>query len=302
MALCKEPLRRYASVEQYSEDIRRYLEGRPVIARSDTFGYRAARFLRRNVVAVAAATVAVVTLFGATIFELRSATRAAQRDSVAEQRLKVIEAESRRQQIELSNAYFALAESQDPRTALVTYRSALATFREFERTHPGDPLASSFIAHTAMKVGDLAPEEALDLYTEAHSRMEPLAKDSPGDYFASFQGLGRAQFKNHDVLGALASFSRALQVAEAHGNRRDIASSNFWVGTVLAYNGETEAGAAKLPRLSRYIVIWRTFEQIPRKTRPPVIAKLWRIWLAQAPPDTSPSHRDSVARVGLVAV
>ena len=36
MALRKEPLRRYASVEQYSGDIRRYLEGRPVIARSDT--------------------------------------------------------------------------------------------------------------------------------------------------------------------------------------------------------------------------------------------------------------------------
>jgi eukaryotic-like serine/threonine-protein kinase len=277
MALRKEPLRRYASVEQYSEDIRRYLEGRPVIARSDTFGYRAARFLRR--------TVAVVTLFGATIFELRSATRAAQRDSVAEQRLKVIEAESRRQQIELSNAYFALAESQDPRTALVTYRSALATFREFERTHPGDPLASSFIAHTAMKVGDLAPEEALDLYTEAHSRMEPLAKDSPGDYFASFQGLGRAQFKNHDVLGALASFSRALQVAEAHGNRRDIASSNFWVGTVLAYNGETEAGAAKLRKAFE---IYRDLANVrtnPAEDSPAGYRKALADLAAQAPPD-----------------
>jgi hypothetical protein len=44
----------------------------------------------------------------------------------------------------------------------------------------------------------------------------------------------------------LASFSRALQVAEAQGNQRDVASASFWVGTVLAYNGETEAGAAKL--------------------------------------------------------
>ena len=36
MALRKEPHRRYVSVEQFSEDIRRYLEGRPVIARLDT--------------------------------------------------------------------------------------------------------------------------------------------------------------------------------------------------------------------------------------------------------------------------
>ena len=36
MALRKEPHRRYLSVEQFSEDIGRYLEGRPVIARLDT--------------------------------------------------------------------------------------------------------------------------------------------------------------------------------------------------------------------------------------------------------------------------
>jgi len=246
MALRKEPLRRYASVEQFSGDIRRYLEGRPVIARSDTFGYRAARFIRRNAVAVAAATVAVLTLFGTAIFELRSAQRAAQEDSVAESRLKVIEAESRRQQVELSNSYYALAESQSPPAALQTYRSALASFRAFEKTHPGDPTASTFIAHTAMKVGDLAPEEALDLYTEARTRTEPLAKDNPSDYFAALEGLGRAQLNNRDVLGALASFSRALQFAETRGDRRDLACANFWVGTVLAYNGETEAGTAKL--------------------------------------------------------
>ncbi len=44
-ALRKEPHRRYISVEQFSEDVRRYLEGRPVIARSDTFGYRTLGFL-----------------------------------------------------------------------------------------------------------------------------------------------------------------------------------------------------------------------------------------------------------------
>src|SRR3979409_2493493 len=35
MALRKEPQRRYASVEKFSEDIRRQLEGLPVIARRD---------------------------------------------------------------------------------------------------------------------------------------------------------------------------------------------------------------------------------------------------------------------------
>jgi serine/threonine protein kinase len=246
MALRKEPLRRYASVEQFSEDIRRYLEGRPVIARSDTFGYRAGRFVRRNALALAAAALATVILFGVTIFEQRSAARAVREKSAVEARIKVIEAESLRQQIELSNSYYALAESQNPSAALQTYRAALASFRAYERTHPGNQQASAFIAHTAMKVAELAPEEALSLFTEARSRLEPLEKGNPDDYFAALEGLGRVQLKNRDVLGALASFSRALQVAETKGNRPDLAAANYWVGAVLAYNGETEAGAAKL--------------------------------------------------------
>jgi tetratricopeptide (TPR) repeat protein len=233
-------------VEQFSGDIRRYLEGRPVIARSDTFGYRAARFLRRNVVAVAAATAAVLTLCGATIFELRSAERSAQQDSVAESRLKVVEAESLDQQRKLMEAYFKLAGSQTGPAALETYQTALDSARAFDRIHPGNQMASEFIAQAAVKLGDLAPEQALDLFTEARTRLDPAPELDPASYFSAFEGLGRAQLKNRDVLGALASFSRALQIAEAHGNRRDLASSNFWVGTVLAYNGETEAGAAKL--------------------------------------------------------
>ena len=45
MALRKEPSRRYSSVGQFSEDIRRHLEGLPVIARRDTVGYRTSKFV-----------------------------------------------------------------------------------------------------------------------------------------------------------------------------------------------------------------------------------------------------------------
>jgi tetratricopeptide (TPR) repeat protein len=48
MALRKEPARRYPSVEQFSEDLRRYLSGLPVTARADTFVYRATKFVRRH--------------------------------------------------------------------------------------------------------------------------------------------------------------------------------------------------------------------------------------------------------------
>src|SRR5262245_28756322 len=61
-ALAKEPSRRYASVDQFSEDIHRHLTGLPVIARKDTLGYRTAKFIRRNRAGVAAAALVVLAL------------------------------------------------------------------------------------------------------------------------------------------------------------------------------------------------------------------------------------------------
>jgi serine/threonine-protein kinase len=64
MALRKEPQRRYASVEQFSEDISRHLENQPVIARPDTRGYRTAKFIRRHRAGVAAAALVFFILSG----------------------------------------------------------------------------------------------------------------------------------------------------------------------------------------------------------------------------------------------
>src|SRR5262249_46657443 len=45
MAMRKERERRYQSVDQFAEDIGRYLKGLPVAARQDSFGYRAHKFV-----------------------------------------------------------------------------------------------------------------------------------------------------------------------------------------------------------------------------------------------------------------
>lgn len=47
-AMHKDPARRYVSVEQFSEDIRRHLSGLPVIAQKDTAGYRLSKFIQRH--------------------------------------------------------------------------------------------------------------------------------------------------------------------------------------------------------------------------------------------------------------
>jgi serine/threonine-protein kinase len=61
-AMRKEPQRRYASVEQFSEDVRRHLANLPVIARPDTPGYRTTKFVQRHKPGVAAAAIAFFIL------------------------------------------------------------------------------------------------------------------------------------------------------------------------------------------------------------------------------------------------
>ena len=53
-AMRKEPQRRYASVEQFSEDLHRHLANLPVSAHEDSLRYRTEKFVRRNVIPVTA--------------------------------------------------------------------------------------------------------------------------------------------------------------------------------------------------------------------------------------------------------
>jgi serine/threonine protein kinase len=61
-AMQKDPTRRYQSVEQFAEDVRRYLEGRPVLARPDSKLYRFSKFARRNWLSLSAAAAVVIAL------------------------------------------------------------------------------------------------------------------------------------------------------------------------------------------------------------------------------------------------
>jgi heme/copper-type cytochrome/quinol oxidase subunit 4 len=73
-ALAKDPVRRYRSVAQFSEDVRRHLEGLPVAAREDSYWYRASKFVRRHPVGVAAAilvTIAQQLSIMTTVWEFR---------------------------------------------------------------------------------------------------------------------------------------------------------------------------------------------------------------------------------------
>jgi serine/threonine protein kinase len=81
-AMRKEPHRRYASVEQFSDDILRYREQLPVRARKGTWSYRTSRFAKRHRVGLAAVSLFIISLIGAiavTVAERRRAERESER-------------------------------------------------------------------------------------------------------------------------------------------------------------------------------------------------------------------------------
>ena len=86
-ALKKNPAERYSSVTALADDLQRYLRQEPISARPDTFGYRAAKFVRRNRTAVALVVLAFLAIISGvtgTLLQARAARR--QRDAAVRER------------------------------------------------------------------------------------------------------------------------------------------------------------------------------------------------------------------------
>ncbi|HKV08466.1 MAG TPA: serine/threonine-protein kinase [Thermoanaerobaculia bacterium] len=64
MALEKDPRQRYVSAAELARDVERHLAGLPVVARRDTFGYRAGKFVRRHKLGVGAAAAGLALILG----------------------------------------------------------------------------------------------------------------------------------------------------------------------------------------------------------------------------------------------
>jgi tetratricopeptide (TPR) repeat protein/tRNA A-37 threonylcarbamoyl transferase component Bud32 len=88
MALRKEPERRYASVGQFSEDLRNYLDGMPVRARGDSLGYRASKFMSRHKYAVTAALLATLALVAGIVTTTWQARIAAEQTLIAQEEVR----------------------------------------------------------------------------------------------------------------------------------------------------------------------------------------------------------------------
>lgn len=86
--LRKEPERRYSSVEQFAEDLRRHQTGLPITARNNDWNYRAGKFVSRNRAAMFFAALVVLVLIGGIVGTTWQAVRAERERARAERRFE----------------------------------------------------------------------------------------------------------------------------------------------------------------------------------------------------------------------
>lgn len=209
MAMRKEPKRRYSSVEQFSEDIRRYLEGRPVIATKDTFAYRAGKFIRRNRAAVIAAALITVALVAGVITTLWQARAASIQRERAEQRFNDVR--------RVANSF-------------------LFEFHDAIRDLPGSTPARELVVKRAVEYLDSLAREASDDRSLQHELA--MAYERVGDIqgYPYNPNIG-------DAAGALESYRKSLAIREAlykadpsnADEQRGLATSLERVGTMISW-------------------------------------------------------------------
>jgi len=230
MALRKEPQRRYTSVEQFSEDIRRHLAGLPVIARKDTLGYRTTKFIKRHKMGMAAAALIVLTLLGgivATAWQARLAQnqrlRAEAEQAKAEAQRAVAEAERTRAEREQQQAVEERARAEIERLKAETERA-----RAERRFNDVRQLANSFLFefHEAIKHLPGATRARSLLAKRALEYLDSLAREASRDLSlrrelaVSYEKVGEVQGNSQegylgDTAAALQSYRKALAIRQA---------------------------------------------------------------------------------------
>jgi tetratricopeptide (TPR) repeat protein len=220
MAMRKEPERRYRSVEQLAEDLRRYLDGEPVTARQDTLGYRVGKFVRRNKFPVAAVVLIMSSLVGGIVMTARQARR-------AEQRFEEVRKLANTFLFEVHDKIKELPGATEARELVV--KTALGYLDNLARDTAGDRSLQLELAQAYEKVGDVQGSPggaslgqagaALQSYRKALEIEEKLAADDPTN-LEVLRSLSKAYYKVGDqqvatgnVIEAIESFRRGLSVA-----------------------------------------------------------------------------------------
>jgi serine/threonine protein kinase len=254
-ALRKEPARRYLSVEQLSEDIRRHLEGLPVIARQATLSYRASKFIHRNKIGVAAATIILLTLIGGIIATAWEARIARIESARAQQRFDQVRKLAHSVLFDYHDQIAALPGSTKVREGLV--KDSLEYLDNLSQEAGSNRSLMRELAGAYLKIGDVQgrpyasnlgrTDDALVSYQKSLAILESLSSNYKKDNEISrelatvYERIGNIQLRKGDWKDALNWNNKALVMRQTllssdpsnRNFRREVADSYLYVGDAL---------------------------------------------------------------------
>jgi non-specific serine/threonine protein kinase/serine/threonine-protein kinase len=228
MALRKEPMRRYASVDQFSQDIERHLEHLPVIARKATLAYTARKFVSRHRTGVAAAILVAASLIAGLVVSLREASIARAERARAERRFNDVRNLSNTLLFKIDDSIKNLPGSTEARHLLVS--SAQQYLDSLSQEAGGDVSLLRELAEGYQKLGLIQgsgrsanlgdSKSAIKSLRKAVALREAIARANPSDRRAqhelqkSYEELADPLL-NTDLNEASIYVDKSLSLAEA---------------------------------------------------------------------------------------
>ena len=239
-ALKKEPERRYSSAENFSEDIRRHLDGLPVTARPDTFSYRAGKFLKRNRAGAVGGVLILLAVIAGIAATLWQAQVARIERTKAEKRFNDVRTLANSFLFEFSPKIENLPGSMPARQLLVT--RALEYLDNLSQEAGGDLQLQNELAKAYEKVGDVQgnPQTpnigdlkgALESYEKAQTirrkllEIEPNNSEKQADLAGNLEVAANINMNGGEFDKAEASLAEAVSLRETivAENPKDVAA------------------------------------------------------------------------------
>ncbi|NOX70790.1 MAG: serine/threonine protein kinase [Gammaproteobacteria bacterium] len=219
-ALRKEAEQRYGSAQQFSADIRRNLQGRPVAARGHTWPYVLRKFLQRNLLPVTFGTLVVAVGAAAVVYHSQRITE--ERDLVR------AEAEKAAATTQFLVDIFKLSDPDETAGATVTAKEILDIGARRLGELRGQPGTRAMLGTTIGTVYD-----NLGLFEEARQQLDEAVRlrEEIGDeqgLAESLSMLGNVQYELGELDESTATQQRALAI-----NRRKRPSDHVSIAANL---------------------------------------------------------------------
>jgi len=247
-ALEKEPSRRYGTVQELAADIERHLKGLPIEARPASFSYRAAKFIRRNRVAAAAAGLLALSVSGGLVASLQYAHRAHLEQLRSQREFGALRKLTHSFLFEIDDAIHELPGATAVHELVV--RRAEEYLDQLSKEAGDDTVVLNDLAESYTRIaqllggsrharGDMSPRRGLENGLKALAIRRHLAALSPGDTRLAVE-LQDSLYAVASSYATLGDFTRSLDLlteqmhlSEQAWERNRVPDAGYMLGTSL---------------------------------------------------------------------